>query len=116
MLKVEPLFVIGCSHRDLDGYLTRHFQVGAGEDAGQCGQMLTLASPRAEPLRVVWVQDRHAFGVLLHEVFHLVTRICHDKGIPIRAFDGRGEWGDEAAAYLYEYVAEAALRRIVRRR
>lgn len=108
VFKTEPLFVIGCTHADLGRYLKQRFHVTVGDDAGQCGQMLTFSKA---PWRVVWSRER-CIGTLLHEVFHLTTRICHDKGVPIRAITGDDENGDETAAYLYEFFVTSALRKV----
>jgi hypothetical protein len=108
--KCAALFVMDCSHADLNAYL-RKWHVTAGDDVGQAGQMFTF---HQKPWRVVWVekrpQDFVRLGVLLHEIFHLVTRICQDKGVPIKAQIEDGN-GDEAAAYLYDYFAREAIRR-----
>jgi hypothetical protein len=108
LFKTHPLFVIDCSHRALDAYLRKRFHVDAGEDVQQIGQMFTFQQP---PLRVVWVErrphDLPTLATLLHEIFHLVTRICQDKGVPIKAQIEEGH-GDETAAYLFEFLAREA--------
>lgn len=111
VFKTNPMFVIGCSHVDLGRYLKKRFKVTVGDDIGQCGQMLTFTEP---PWRVVWVERQGDVETLIHEVFHLVTRVCHDKGVPIRALTGDGENGDEAAAYLFEFLCGTALKRMRR--
>lgn len=111
IFKTEPLFIVGCTHAELLQYLKKRFRVtvGGGSNATFAGQMLTFDCP---PWRVVWTLKRDPY-VLLHELFHLVTRMCQDKGIPIRATDERGDLGDETAAYLYEYFARKTLRRVL---
>lgn len=42
-------------------------------------------------------------GVLVHELFHLVVRICEDKGVPIVPNIQTGHCGDETGAYMLEY-------------
>lgn len=111
MFKTEPLFVLGCSHAALSAYLHKRFKVDAGDDVGQIGQMLTYSDKA--PYRVVWAKSL-ALPPILHEVFHLVTRICADKGIPIRAHNEHGENADETAAYLFEFFATDVLRRVRR--
>ena len=108
VFKTEPLFIIDCTHEALDAYLHRRFRISAGENCGQIGQMFTF---QKRPWRVVWSQ-KASLPVVLHELFHLVTRICQDKGVPIRAHNEHGEIGDETAAYLYEFFAKAVLRRV----
>lgn len=110
--KTEPLFIVGCSHAQLDRYMRRRFHVEAGIDAQQCGQMFTF---QQAPWRVVWVKTKPTsavtLGVLLHEIFHLVTRICQDKGIAIKAQIEDG-FGDEPAAYLFEMFSVQAIRKL----
>lgn len=108
VFKTEPLFIIGCSHDELNTYLRARFRVDGGIDARCAGQMFTF---QKAPWRVVWSLKRDV-PTILHEMFHLVTRICDDKGIPIRAHDERGDCGDETAAYLFEFFSRAVLRRL----
>lgn len=110
VFKTEPLFIVGCSHDELRRYLLKRFQCRVAEYVGLTGQMLTFD---CVPYRVVWSMKPDA-GVMLHEVFHLVTRICQDRGITIKAHDANGDNGDETAAYLFEFFARAALRRLRR--
>jgi hypothetical protein len=110
--KTEPLFIIGCTHAQLDRYMRRRFHMSAGLDDQQCGQMFTF---RQAPWRVVWVKtlpsNPATLGILLHEIVHLVTRILQDKGITIKAQTEDGI-GDEPAAYLFEMFAVHAMRKL----
>ena len=111
IFKTDPLFILGCPRADLDAYLRRRFRVMAG-DATQhwAGQMFTFDKV---PWRVVWTLNID-LPVILHETFHLVTRICQDKGIGIVAHHPDGAYGDETAAYLFEFFARAIVRRVRR--
>ena len=112
--KIEPLFVLGAEPDQLRAYVRRR---GWSVDLGPIGERHqtplagSLFTFDRVPWRVVWTRKLDA-GVALHETFHLVTRICHDRGIPIRAYDERGDHGDETAAYLFEFFAKAVLRRL----
>ena len=108
LFKTEPLFIVGCSHEELDRYLRRKYRQNAGDNIGQTGQMFTFKRP---PWRVVWSR-KPQLPVILHETFHLVTRICQDAGVPIRAHHDNGDIGDEAAAYMFEFFASAILKRL----
>lgn len=114
--KTEPLFVLDCPHAELAAYLQRRFDVaidGEGEKGDQlAGQMLTFG---CAPWRVVWVRRRQDLPAAIHECFHLVTRICADRGIPIRAHDERGDNADEPAAYLLEFFVTAIFEKLHRR-
>lgn len=108
IFKTEPLFVGDCSHEELCRYLHRRFRVDIEAREDILGTVMTF---KVKPWRVVWVHDCQELPVLLHELFHLVTAICDDRGIPIVAHHSNGECGDETAAYLYEYFAKACLKR-----
>jgi len=111
LFKTKPLFVMNCTFAEFTRYMQKHFHLDTGLDIQQAGQMFTFDK---SPWRVVWVQ--HApntfprMGTFLHELFHLVTSICQDKGIPIKAQLDEGN-GDETAAYLFDYFAREALKR-----
>lgn len=108
VFKSEPLFIVDCSFAQLSNYMQAKRWPDVGLDVGQVGQMFTF---QRSPWRVVWAK-RNDLGIVLHETFHLVTRICADRGIPIRAHDEHGECGDEAAAFLFEYFSRAVLKRL----
>lgn len=109
LLKVEPLFLVGCSPDELARILQRDFKVhiDADDQRHTAGRMFTFDRT---PWRVVWTRAVD-LPVVLHETFHLVTRICADKGIAIRAHNEHGMNDDETAAYLFEFLARAVLRR-----
>lgn len=111
IFKTAPLFVVACSFAAFTRYMRTHFKIDVGLDVGQAGQMFTFTK---SPWRVVWVEQRpdtyRRLGTLLHEIFHLVTRICQDKDIPIKAQVAEGI-GDETAAYLFDYFAREAIKR-----
>lgn len=106
IFKTATLFVVDCSHAELTRYLDTHWNCRTGEDCGQIGQMFTFGEH--PPHRVVWAR-RLYLPVVLHEVFHLVTRICADKGISISAHTDHGMNNDEPAAYLFEFFAKKIL-------
>lgn len=113
VFKTEPLFIGNCTRDEAKQYLSQRFKVGADIPVDCGGTMLTYG---CAPWRVVWVQkmsrDPRHLCVVLHEIFHLVTRICADRGIPIVAHHPDGMNGDETAAYLFEFFARAALRKM----
>lgn len=108
VFKTATLFVIDCEFEKFHRYMQSRWRYDAGEDAGQIGQMFTLTKA---PWRVVWCKRPDAH-VLIHEIFHLVTRICQDRGIRIVSHDEAGHSSDEAGAFLMEYFSRIALRKI----
>lgn len=108
VFRTATLFVIGASFEDFAALMKRKYRVTVGEYVGQCGQMFSYTD--SPPWRCVWT-DRLDLAVVLHEVFHLVTRICADKGVPIRAHDERGDCQDETGAYLFEFFARGVMRK-----
>mgnify|MGYP001613000367 FL=1 len=113
VFKTEPVFIGNCTAEEATAYLLKRFRVRADIPSGLGGTTLTFACP---PWRVVWVRRMSRapgdFCVFVHEVFHLVTRICQDKGIPVIAHHPDGMNGDETAAYLLEFFIRNILRRI----
>lgn len=111
--KIEPLFVLGAHPDQVRAlFVRRKFKVDLGSlgerhQTPLAGSMLTFDRV---PWRVVWTLKMD-IAVALHETFHLVTRICHDRGVPIRAYDERGDHGDETAAYLFEFFAREVVKR-----
>ncbi len=109
--KVEPLFVMDCTYETMQAYLLKRFKVEVQNvDGCMAGVMLTFS--KQPPWRVVWLRRSRDSNALVHELFHLVTRICQDKGIPIVAHHATGENGDETAAYMLEHFYESAMRKI----
>lgn len=115
VFKTEPLFVVDCSHAQMAAYLKKRFNAKVEDvpEAVVCGQMLTFND---SPWRVVWVErlTRKTLPNVIHELLHLVTRICADKGIPIIAHHPNGDNGDESAAYLLEYFVKNVLPQVRR--
>lgn len=97
VFKTEPLFVVNCSEVELRDYLQKHYRIRHSIVFRSVGTMLTFDR---SPWRVVWIQRSDKLPEVIHELFHLVTRICQDKGVPIVAHHETGESGDETAAYL----------------
>jgi hypothetical protein len=109
----DPLFIFGGSAWDLAAHLKRRFGVSYEPEGIPSGTMLTFDK---SPWRVVWVEKLPAtvedLSSLVHEMFHLVTRICGDKGVPIHHHISTGECGDEAAAYLMGFFLAACLNKL----
>ncbi len=106
LFKTEPLFIGNCTAEQANAYLRKRFGVEGDIAERTAGMMLTFSS--RPPWRVVWVAklNRHSarnVAELAHEIFHLVTRICADRGIPIVAHHPDGLNGDETAAFLMEF-------------
>lgn len=115
VFKIEPVFVLGAEPDQLRQLARRRrwrVDFGAIGERDQTPLAGSLFTFDRVPWRVVWTR-RLDVAVALHETFHLVTRICYDRGIPIRAYDERGEHGDETAAYLFEFFAKAVVRRVL---
>ena len=106
ILKTEALFVIGCNTKKfiqiMQSYRIASKYYKYLDDDSTLGTVINI-NLKNKRFRVVWVRDKNAPEEIVHEVFHLITGICYDRGIPIIADIGNGECGDEAAAYLMEY-------------
>ena len=117
VFRTEPLFLLGCSAREAEQYLRKRYRLRVSIDSTACGTMMSF---RRYPHRVVWSDAApsgpKALAQLLHELVHLVVRICGDKGVPIHPNIHTGECGDETAAYLFEFFAYEILRRATKRK
>ncbi len=116
IFKTEPLFVYGCTHKQACAWLRKTYRVSLDDDTDNpitSGRMFTFDK---SPWRVVFVdklsRKPEHLGVLMHELFHLVMRICHDKGVPVVRNHPNGDSGDETAAYLFEFFATQALKKL----
>jgi len=110
VFKTEPLFILDCNWDKFSKYIKKNYNIEIEEDNDQCGTVVTL---KRSPWRIVWT-DKLNRNTLLHELFHLVTRICQDKGVPIIAHHPNGNCGDETAAYLFEFFSRNALKKLDR--
>lgn len=116
VFRTETLFVLGCDFEKFRA-IAKTKGRDVGEYIGQTGQMFTFNDDKGvaihkEPIwRCVWASSLRP-RVVLHEIFHLITRICQDKGIGIKAHLDNGECGDETAAYLFEFYSSEVLKRL----
>jgi hypothetical protein len=112
LFKTEPVFILGCSAEKAEDFLKKECRARVEIARGAGGMMITRDK---YPERIVWSAYRPdspaGTAVLLHELFHLVLRICSDKGVPVVSHHENGECGDEAAAYLFEFFSRECLRR-----
>ncbi len=99
LFKTEVLFVMNCTHGEMCGYIWKQYRAKVEPSDDCIGMMLTFIKA---PWRVVWVESARRKDVLVHELFHLVTRVCQDKQVPVVAHHEDGANGDETAAYLIE--------------
>ena len=123
MFKTEPLFLVNCSRREAAKYLKRRFNVDLDVDNSDddhsrgSASATTLHYPKA-PWRVIWIRDfnRHKsedIAELVHELMHLVIRICEDKGIPITGnHPTTGAVLDEPPAYMMDFFVKSFLDKI----
>lgn len=109
VFKCNVLFICGYTIKELEKELKKRkvtdFKSEDLEDA--TGSQLTFENAKGNKLRVLWVESFDtsigSIGVAVHEIFHLVIRICDDKNVPIV----RENCADETAAYLQDYYFRA---------
>lgn len=104
VFKLEVLFCMDCNYESMREYMNRRFrlQIPECDDHQQIlGTSFTFGKP---PWRVVWVRYARHTAVIVHEIVHLVTRICQDRGVPVVSHHPNGESGDETLAYLIEFL------------
>lgn len=105
VFKTGPYFVFGCTGEELKAHVKKTH--GADIEAPDSAGRQVTVDTKGGLCRIVWLRELpntpERMGMLVHEIFHLVVRICRDKGVPIIANIQTGECGDETAAYLMEY-------------
>lgn len=107
--KFSVLIVGNCTHEELKRYLKRSYRLELNDhDSDSIGTMFTFDK---NPWRLIWVKDWKDKACLVHEIFHLVTRVCYDRGIRIVSHDGQGNVSDEPAAYLMEFLYAQCIKR-----
>lgn len=121
VFRTSTLFVMGCTAAELNKIVMRRFGEKNrlthldGDGNRVLGTVCAFSSPK-NFCRVVWTKpcskSNESIGVLAHEIFHLVVRICSDKGVPIEYIPGSTIAPDEAASYLVEYFMTECLKRI----
>lgn len=103
VFKFDVLIVSNCTYEELRNYLKTSYRCHIDEKPGDftIGTVLTFDR---NPYRVLWTHKWEDKACLIHELFHLTTRVCYDRGIKIKASDNDGSPDDEAAAYLMEFL------------
>jgi hypothetical protein len=106
IFKTETLFIIG-KYDEANEYLKKKFNYEGELDEMVIGSVIKIPNKKDDYFfRVLWVEDAKNIPLVVHEMFHLVVRICQDKQVPIKANIETGECGDETAAYLLEFYLE----------
>jgi len=108
IFKTETLFILDCSPEEANCYLKK---IGNKDfidehDENIDGELIKDSRYNVE--RIIWVRSfsRTRPSILIHEIFHLVIRICTDKGIPVSSD------GDETGAYLMEFYVRKILKEL----
>lgn len=114
VFKTGPYFVFGCTGEELKKHVKKTHAIDI-EAPKSAGTQITVKD-KSGTSRILWVPEvpnrPEIIGRLVHEIFHLVVRICRDKGVPIVANIETGECGDETAAYLMEYFYIECMKRL----
>jgi len=108
--KTDVLFIVGCN---VEEFVRRMEKLGVESKRIDEYVIGTVIPAGKNLFRAVWVErfregNIEDYANLIHELFHLVTIICYDKQIPIKAYFDK-ECGDEAAAYLLEFYTKRCL-------
>lgn len=118
VFKTEPLVLYDCTHDQVISYLKKQYRIYLSEREQNIiiGGAATVLTFNKSPWRLMWFRKLNksvdSLGEVSHEVFHLVVRICEDKGIPIKSNIETGECGDEAAAYMMDFFFRQIYKRL----
>ena len=116
IFKTSTRFIIGCSGKEFDKRLKKiNGKKNTNYDRKEVlgGYVCGTVIPSTEGyFRLVWIEDSKDFGGIIHELSHLVVRICEDKGLPIKANIETGDVGDETFAYLLEFYTNEVKKKL----
>jgi len=107
MYGASVLFLYGGSNEEADVYLERRgFNANrtSHSTAGFCRSGVILVTDNEDspeiPFFVVWIQNPRSYGVLAHEIFHLVFRVLDNCGLKY------SHETEETYAYYQKYWLE----------
>jgi hypothetical protein len=115
IFRVQTLFIVNCSLKELKDYIKKSFNadIETMEDEDESDGTVLLITGKEFQYRIVWLESfkntPKYLGILAHEVFHLVIRICEGRGVGITANLESGECGDETPAYLTNFYIKKFL-------
>lgn len=109
--ETEILVIANAKRKNANKYLIKNnngFVLDENKDAMSCVTQNRYGQYRVMYMEKLDINELYFVKVLVHECLHLTVRILSDVGIPIKPFidyDNKLA-GDEAAAYLQEYIFE----------
>lgn len=109
LFKTSTIFILNCSGKE---FAKRIKKMGVKTDIAEsyvCGTVIPCGD---RFFRGVWVESAKDLGGIMHEISHLVVRVCTDKGVPIKANIETGEVGDETFAYLIEFYTNEIFKKL----
>lgn len=115
LYNVDLIVVINCSFVDMKKFLLKKkdidFKVSADSLNSAAGSYYSI--DHTEKLIYIPKLGRDPISIsnLVHELFHHVTEVFHERGVPIKAYS-EGNRADEAAAYLLGFYTREALKAI----
>jgi hypothetical protein len=114
VFKTEPLIIYNCSYEKLYQFLMKKYKVELKKDDNPGSA--TMLDFDKSPWRVLWFKElknkSEDLGEIVHEIFHLVVKICEDKQVPIISYIQTGECGDETGAYLIDFFFREIYKKI----
>ncbi len=105
VFKTQTLFLCGYSHVEMIKVLKSIGSITELDEEyfSNAGGSQINVETKNNFFRTIWLREfkktPECIGTAAHEIFHLVVRICDDKGIPLT----REENADETGAYLEDF-------------
>jgi hypothetical protein len=117
IFKTRTLFIGNCSWKEVVKYLKKYkIKEDENSEDGNTAGTYRFYNKNTICFRMIYTERMNKspedIAILVHEIFHLVVRICDWKGVPIYANGTEGECGDETAAYLTEFFVRECLKKI----
>lgn len=107
LFKARVHFICNCTPEECNNYLKKKKNKYLLHDNFTENMTGTVIPANHGMYRIVYLPKfnlgQEMRATLVHELFHLVVRMCGDKGVPIISNIQTGQVGDETGAYMLEY-------------
>ena len=114
IFKLEILVIANCSTKEANEYFKKiKNKYFIEDDKNTVGQLVKAFHGQ---YRIIYLEklnkSQRSRAELVHELFHLVIRICEDKGVPNVPNIHTGHCGDETGAYLIEFYYNKIMEKV----
>jgi hypothetical protein len=114
LFKTKPIFYVNCTPEEMEKDINKYTKADLTwlkEEDRVSGTVLFF---EGNAIKIVYIRnfeknDPESISTFVHELTHLVIRICEDKGIAITSSLPDGRVNDEPVAYMMDYFTREFL-------